>query len=227
MRRRLLTILIFLLAGAVVNVAVAWGIAVAVDPPFHPVEHGRIWSSGESWSVHILRRTGTLYAVSTRVRIWPEPTPHQDAPDPADVAPRWSGFDTPSADYASGQSYGETIFVDACGWPALSLWYEAERDGWSVAGIRGGLEMKPPWSSSGVLVAYPKVLPLRPLWPGFAINTFFYAAILWLLIPGPFVLRRFVRVRRGLCPKCGYRVGESAVCTECGKAVPQPARVAT
>ena len=37
------------------------------------------------------------------------------------------------------------------------------------------------------------------------------------LIPGPFVLRRFLRVRRGLCPKCAYPMGESSVCTECGK----------
>ncbi len=59
-------------------------------------------------------------------------------------------------------------------------------------------------------------LPLRPIWPGFALNTLFYAAIPWLLIPGPFALRRFLRVRRGLCPKCAYPMGGSAVCSECG-----------
>ncbi len=63
-------------------------------------------------------------------------------------------------------------------------------------------------------------LPIRPVWPGFAINAIFYAAILWLLIPGPFALRRLLRVRRGLCPKCAYPMGESSVCTECGKALP-------
>ncbi len=59
-------------------------------------------------------------------------------------------------------------------------------------------------------------LPWRPLWPGFAINTIFYATLLWLLIPGLFALRRFLRVRRGLCPNCAYPTGESSVCTECG-----------
>ncbi len=63
------------------------------------------------------------------------------------------------------------------------------------------------------------MVPIRPVWPGFALNTLFYAALLWLLIPGPFVLRRFLRVRRGLCPKCAYPMGESAVCTECGRAL--------
>ncbi len=55
---------------------------------------------------------------------------------------------------------------------------------------------------------------------GFAVNTLFYTTILWLLIPSPFALRRFLRLRRGLCPKCAYPMGESYVCTECGEALP-------
>ena len=74
---------------------------------------------------------------------------------------------------------------------------------------------------------YDRALPLRPIWPGFAVNTLFYAVVLWLLIPGPFVLRRLIRIRRGLCPKCTYPMGESAVCSECGCELPNRARVAT
>ena len=70
-------------------------------------------------------------------------------------------------------------------------------------------------------------LPLRPIWPGFAVNTLFYAAVLWLLIPGPFVLRRVIRVRRGLCPACAYPRGESDVCSECGKGLPRRMTVTT
>ena len=62
-------------------------------------------------------------------------------------------------------------------------------------------------------------LPCRPIWPGFGVNTIFCAATLWLLIPGPFALRRFVRRRRGLCPGCAYPVGGSVVCSECGIAL--------
>ena len=69
------------------------------------------------------------------------------------------------------------------------------------------------------------ILPQRPLWPGFAINTIFYATLLWLLIPGTFALRRFLRVRRGHCPKCAYPMGESSVCTECGKPLPRRRRM--
>ncbi len=56
-----------------------------------------------------------------------------------------------------------------------------------------------------------------PLWLGFALHAAFYAAILWLLILGPFILRRFVRVKRGLCPACAYPMGGSTICTECGR----------
>ncbi len=73
----------------------------------------------------------------------------------------------------------------------------------------------------------PRVVPVRPFWPGFAVNTLLYATFLWLLIPGPFVLRRFVRVRRGLCPACAYPRGESDVCSECGKAIPSRKVTAT
>ncbi len=65
--------------------------------------------------------------------------------------------------------------------------------------------------------------PFRPVWLGLAVNTLFYATFLWLLIPGPFVLRRFIRVKRGLCPACAYPMGALPVCSACGKA--QPNRV--
>ena len=62
----------------------------------------------------------------------------------------------------------------------------------------------------------PWMLPLRPIWPGFVGNTLFHAGLLWLLVRGPFVLRRVIRSKRGQCPHCGYPVNESPVCTECG-----------
>jgi hypothetical protein len=58
-----------------------------------------------------------------------------------------------------------------------------------------------------------------PIWPGFAINTIFYAAILWLLFFAPGSVRRPFRRRRGLCPTCACPVGTSPVCTECGAAL--------
>ncbi len=71
-----------------------------------------------------------------------------------------------------------------------------------------------------------RALRLYLLWirPGLALNTLLTATIGWLLIYGPMALRRlirrFSRIRRGLCPKCAYPIGESNVCTECGQPLP-------
>ncbi len=62
-----------------------------------------------------------------------------------------------------------------------------------------------------------------PTWPGFGVNTIIYGALFWPLISGLFSVRGLVRVRRGLCPKCAYPMGESSVCTECGKPLAQRA----
>ena len=72
-----------------------------------------------------------------------------------------------------------------------------------------------------------RLAPLRPIWPGFAVNTLVYATFLWLLICGPFALRRFTRLKRGLCPACAYPRGEADVCSECGKPLPERVKVAT
>ncbi len=61
--------------------------------------------------------------------------------------------------------------------------------------------------------------------PGFCVGliALLCASVLWLLVCGPFELRRFIRVKRGLCPECAYPVGESDVCTECGGILPERA----
>jgi hypothetical protein len=58
-------------------------------------------------------------------------------------------------------------------------------------------------------------------WP-VAINTVFYAAILWVLFAA-LGIRRWRRIRRGQCPACAYPVGSSDVCTECGAELKQKA----
>ncbi len=107
----------------------------------------------------------------------------------------------------------------------LALWCETTRRG--AGQIRGGLDTGAlplnHWlreTPARRFLANPRVLPLRPLWPGFAVNTLFYTVILWFMICGPFALRRLIRMKRGLCPACAYPVGETTVCSECGKALP-------
>ena len=62
-------------------------------------------------------------------------------------------------------------------------------------------------------------LPLLPLWPGFAINTVFYALMLLLAWRTLGTIRRAARRRRGRCAACGYERGgldANAACPECG-----------
>jgi len=68
-------------------------------------------------------------------------------------------------------------------------------------------------------------IPARAVWPGFAVNTLFYAvvfAILWIAVRAGyvFVFRYWSRGRRGLCPRCAYPMGGSDKCSECGKTLP-------
>ena len=64
----------------------------------------------------------------------------------------------------------------------------------------------------------PKFILFEPLWPGFAINTIFYAAILYALFAVPGAVRRRVRIKRGQCASCGYSLCDntSDKCPECG-----------
>jgi hypothetical protein len=63
-------------------------------------------------------------------------------------------------------------------------------------------------------------LPMRPLWPGFVLDTLFYAAIWFGLFFGFASAKRAIRRRRGRCPMCGYDLrgapGLAAGCSECG-----------
>ena len=104
------------------------------------------------------------------------------------------------------------------GWPARSLAGET----WDE--IRPGQQSR--WlnrQATFVDINGLYVIPLRPTWPGFAINTIFYAAIvaiLWVLWSSPFVVRRIIRRKRGRCIKCGYDLrgtsGGEGGCPECG-----------
>ncbi len=163
MRRRVLIAAIFLLAGAVVNVAVGWGMAASVNLVM---------------SKRISERISKRQVSSIKRQV-----SRTDDGSPVVLA---------------------KYLVATVGWPLNCGSYE--------------FSFSMPAASPGGGSSWPNALPLRPLWPGFAVNTLFYAAILWLIIPGPFALRRLIRRRRGLCPACGYdlRHAEHQACPECG-----------
>jgi len=232
-KRRLLIIAIFLLAGAVVNVAVAWGCALWVEVfrgGFESVT-ARNTDLGAFQAKKFSPPGAMIFeTVRWRGRIMQSAPPIDD---PNELLPSWTGLTAPTPAYESRKYRIEYRAVDVRGWPMRSLWCEfTGHTSSGVLEVQGGLVTSGLRESPrGKMIRYgqsfPVAFPLRPLLPSFVVNTFFYAAILWLVIPGPFALRRLIRQRRGLCPKCAYPMGESAVCTECGQELPKRVRPAT
>ncbi len=215
MKRHLLIIAIFLLLGAVVNVAVAWGCAILSEWP-------------------------PLSLTDTDNPQWPRNVPAHWPPVRNDLEGKSLGLHSRRSvarrvDRDDKFALTEAFVIDVIrvGWPSVAFqwdsWLELEISGGSKATNRFDghppytvwlIGLKPP----DLLIRQPnsqwRRLPIRPAtWLGLSANTLFYAGLLWLLIPGPFALRHLLRLRRGLCPKCAYPMGESSVCTECGGAL--------
>ncbi len=236
MKRRLTKVVLFLLLGAIVNVAVAWTITAL--PPW------------PGWPQRPI--------VLTEIE-WPRPVPQHWPSRANSVQERVFGqsahiyfadvleeTETPDGELWATEQFVTVeefvINIGTVGWPCLALQWEVwlddvlPRGGAAGGPHRADGQPVDTWWLGGVDLPFEKFgfsqqgwkrLPVRPIWPGFAINTLFYAAVLWLLFPGPFALRRFIRLKRGLCPACAYPRSESAVCSECGNAIPQHAKLAT
>jgi hypothetical protein len=204
MKRWLVRICVLVLLGAIVNVAVAWGLAywkrahapsltLLDDATTEPMLTRAFpqWTSDESWST-----SGAVFVsigISRR---------HALALDKA--AGRFLLISKEQSGLPSLSMRGETIATEVA---------RTTNHGWPIGGELF-VELIPGLFGS--------VIPGRPIWPGFAINTVFYAAILWVLFAAPFALRRWRRIKRGLCPKCGYDLRGSATtnaCPECGVTV--------
>jgi len=228
-KRRLLILAVFLLAGAVVNVAVAWGIA-GTSTNYKTMrlqaiecrEGERLVRAFTSFgSELVVGRIGPrLDATHGELGRWRRSRYERANPSRND----WSLL-------RKSEALPNIRMEEACGWPGLALrWYVRRTE----PGLRGGIELGGTrrYSFTGhsgrgtvSLGLGDRTLPLLPIWPGFAVNTLLYATLLWLLICGPFTLRRFIRVKRGLCPACAYPGGESDVCSECGTTLHQRAKV--
>ncbi|UCD74913.1 MAG: hypothetical protein JSV91_14140 [Phycisphaerales bacterium] len=211
-KRRLRTLLLFLLLGAVVNVAVAWWCTSRIDLEF-----------GDRWTIDsdTLR---WLKDLEPRVSWYEEPRHKSDRrhmiPPYGRMYRSWGHrrieyAGPPYSDYG----FGVTRIVQVtCGWPLYALECEVVRgvDNENLWYTRAGI-------GPGIIdPARSVVLPFRPVWPGFAVNTAFHAVILWPLVLGLVALirrlRRRGRARRGHCLRCGYdlRGKYDAGCPECG-----------
>ncbi len=68
------------------------------------------------------------------------------------------------------------------------------------------------------VVSVRRIMPLRPMWPGFALNTLIFAAAVPACLTLARTSQRVLRRLRGRCTRCGYDLrGEpGGGCPECG-----------
>ena len=219
MKRTALIILGFLLLGAVTSVMVAWGLTirarmlVSSDSEEHPT-----WpcATPAGWPAQPLRERRDRKPGAVMV-----------------ISDAYTRLEEPS--HVHILSYGITYFE--AGWPLRCLSYRRPTE---LALDAHGLVIGDPWATEpgdwarGLSVHIPgwlepddlrrviaaeRLLPVTPLWPRFAMNTLFYAVILWVVLSaGPRMTWRSVRRRRGRCPQCGYDLQHDLDlgCSECG-----------
>jgi hypothetical protein len=156
----------------------------------------------------------------TRIASMLIPAVLQDTNQPKTLLPPWSGDYLDTGD----MSIFQVRMADGRGWPLYCMWSAST----STVHLPNpkysflhGIELG---QSDGIKWQNVQVLPLRLIWPGFAINTTFYATMLWLLFLTTGRIRRFIRIHRHRCPACGYQIdsapGIGPRCSECGAALP-------
>ncbi len=212
-------VLLCLVLGAATAVAVAWGLAVRVVVPITgdayltargtlPEQPGR-----GRWCCGVKSRPGLTAVVwehDLAVRTKARASNAFDTEGPVPELPHWVNGPDPDRREAVG-----TIRADSArGWPMRALWYEV-----TIAGNKrtdaGGfmLPMGLDWLGPG------RVLPFRPIVPGLAVDTLFFAAIWYVALLVPVAHRRAARWRSGRCTWCGYDLAHGAAdrCPECGR----------
>ncbi len=213
MKRLTFKLAILLMLGAIINIAVAWAAALCLnftskhDFERVPRSHREVYcesSDGEFPLMGAAMETcyssiaGCLFQISWRPTHFYEMLPNG-------FAVQW-------------------------GWPLRS--FSGEHWNLDKTTVRATclitVNRHRRWPNTNIVIPYESYLPFRPIWPGFAINTLFYAAIVGTLFLVPPMLRRKRRLRRGLCPTCAYPIGSwgGEVCTECGapRKIPSPSR---
>ena len=218
-RRPAKLLLVCLLLGAIVNVLVAWGLVLFNDRVEERSQHEINGGFVETWRTHVpsdWSRLPEIAFVSTGT-FGMETLSLFDfgiAAESLKRAPDWSGsIELEGVRATSDKTTFRGLSRLQVGWPLHAMEFMVIFDTASVGDPQNINATKP--------IDFPfnlgtRRLPYGPLWPGLFANTIFYAAIVWLMIRGPWETRRRWRELHGKCGACGYPRGESPICTECG-----------
>lgn len=199
MPHRILIVGIFLLAGLVVNVAVAWGLSLRSWP--FAEKYGQRQLTPDQKAIDWWRKHAVLG--------------FPDTPAAMHTLHRFGYRSLRLYENVDSQKSLFAAYARADGWPMVSLesqhWVKraATDQCWGVV-----------LAGSPLPAGTHRELPILPLWPGFYVNSIAYAGVLWLLVTG---IRAHFR-DHSRCPACGYPIGDLPVCTECGKPLPKRRR---
>ena len=204
MRRPLVLVILAFAAAAVVSVAIAWvGALLDLELDF-----------------------SALRTADARRAMWDDLGPEEADPD---VEP-W----IERVYFARGQEVivvmmpgGERVYRHRAGWPFRCLGARSLKVALASPGrpeVRDGIptDLKltlriRTGARSQRRGWMPMVLPCRPIWVGLTRNAAVYGTGLLLLMGLAGLTRAGVRRLRSRCPGCGYPVGVSRTCTECGR----------
>jgi hypothetical protein len=207
-----------LLIGAIVNVGVAWACSLSADPH----APSKVQSAMQIESATIVKSARSSFGCETtifeRTRVnMPGRISRSKPGMPATIErKRWTVHQSgwPMRALSGGRRVNDVSPDDASqssnanASPANASALTESRGRFSVPVRPTQAATSDPWTF--------RVLPMKPMWGGFAVNTLAYAAALWVLLAIPSSLRRMRRTRRALCPVCAYPVGTSDICSERG-----------
>ena len=226
MKRWVILITICMLIGAIINVAVAWWFAIRQD-----------WFNSKTNYTYGLSYDGpgyTMWFVDTRILVGSTSSDSFSIDEYIEVEkreltseetlPYWAELIRPDPNASMPFPFPSKTAI-AHGWPLRSMMrlsylldldkidlYDTELYSlnWSAPDwLRGErrFDISPDRST---------YLPLKIIWLGFIANTLLYSLAPFLIFILKFKLRGFLRFKRKQCTKCGYPIGQSEVCTECG-----------
>ena len=228
-RRIIITTLICLLLGALINIVIAWACKIIITPQTDGWEsHVGIARLDDHhvWQVFASHKPGrfsidsvvcdtTVYEIS--------PDDRDDGyEDPASLLQSWNRVPNQNdLTAATGQAAWEE---SAAGWPLLSMWSRLtiEDPGHNFVlpnnpRVLTRDELEHGWLLNGSALSAQIILPTGVIWPAFVLNTLFYASIFGALAWTLSALRRHLRRARGRCPACGYNLRGNLTtgCPEC------------
>jgi uncharacterized membrane protein YphA (DoxX/SURF4 family) len=198
MKPRPLTIVIFLLAGVIATVVIAWACA--------------LWSPGNEFGALEPIEPPKSWPAYLQSCNWPPPDTAERLTDQGpgvSIISISGGMFLLSGDMRPAGEHTTpyvTLHLHRFGLPARALqWHEYSALGphsrllisraRDAAGLRRGLDCPDFLPVRGERAS--RRLPITPIWSGLFLDAIFYGAVLWLIICGPFAFRRYWRVKRG------------------------------